>query len=336
MLTSCVFRMTIVAGMTFVSAGLSAADTPTQWDFNAPGLAASFGPGNLTFWDDPNDPDAIPGQTQTDTQFGTTTSFGINAIGGAEAGVVRIPAYLGWQGLLCDHRTPGNAGSIYVNQFTLVYDVYITNADYFGGSGWWPFQNANCCNTNDADAYIQAGGGIGIHGTYAGTVNPDTWYRLAFVYDLARTDGTNHWKYIDGALVGTQNLDDGLAFDGQFSLYSTSDGDPFDTFHLFTEPEGLYTGVIYVNSLYYADRTLSEAEIVAFGAADADGISDGSVPCPGDVDGDGDVDLQDLATLLAHFGMTSGATLEDGDLDGDGDVELQDLAILLANFGSTC
>jgi hypothetical protein len=58
--------------------------------------------------------------------------------------------------------------------------------------------------------------------------------------------------------------------------------------------------------------------------------------CFGDLDGDDDVDLSDLATLLAHCGMTSGATHEDGDLDGDGDVDLSDLAALLAVYGTTC
>ena len=59
----------------------------------------------------------------------------------------------------------------------------------------------------------------------------------------------------------------------------------------------------------------------------------GGVQQPGDVDGDGDVDLSDLATLLANFGVASGATRSMGDLDGDGDVDLSDLATLLANFG---
>lgn len=61
-------------------------------------------------------------------------------------------------------------------------------------------------------------------------------------------------------------------------------------------------------------------------------------PCDltGDLDGDGDVDISDLATLLGHFGMPSGATSGDGDLDGDTDVDISDLSALLSNFGLTC
>ncbi len=58
--------------------------------------------------------------------------------------------------------------------------------------------------------------------------------------------------------------------------------------------------------------------------------------CPGDLDGDDDVDLSDLSMLLANYGTTSGAAYEDGDLDGDGDVDLSDLSALLAVYGTTC
>ncbi len=58
--------------------------------------------------------------------------------------------------------------------------------------------------------------------------------------------------------------------------------------------------------------------------------------CPGDLDGDGDVDLTDLSILLGNYGMTSGAEYEDGDLDGDGDVDLADLAQLLGHYGESC
>lgn len=55
----------------------------------------------------------------------------------------------------------------------------------------------------------------------------------------------------------------------------------------------------------------------------------------GDLDADGDVDLDDLARLLSNYGMTAGAAYEDGDLDGDGDIDLCDLAALLTNYGRT-
>jgi hypothetical protein len=52
---------------------------------------------------------------------------------------------------------------------------------------------------------------------------------------------------------------------------------------------------------------------------------------PGDLDGDGDVDLNDLALLLASYGIDAG-----GDVDGDGDTDLSDLAALLARYGQGC
>jgi hypothetical protein len=62
----------------------------------------------------------------------------------------------------------------------------------------------------------------------------------------------------------------------------------------------------------------------------------GPTPCPGDINGDGVVELNDLTILLAHFGTLSGATAADGDLNGDGDVDLDDLAQLLSRFGTSC
>jgi hypothetical protein len=58
--------------------------------------------------------------------------------------------------------------------------------------------------------------------------------------------------------------------------------------------------------------------------------------CFGDLDRDRDVDLSDLAQLLANYGTTSGATYWDGDLDGDDDVDVDDLAELLAVYGDVC
>lgn len=76
---------------------------------------------------------------------------------------------------------------------------------------------------------------------------------------------------------------------------------------------------------------------VLYGASDVRLIVVGvEPPCGGDVDGDRDTDLQDLAYLLAHFGTPSGATRADGDLNGDGAVTLADLALLLSTFAAPC
>jgi hypothetical protein len=71
--------------------------------------------------------------------------------------------------------------------------------------------------------------------------------------------------------------------------------------------------------------------IVDMGADEFQGQS-----CRGDLDGDGQVALTDLAQLLGHYGMTSGAAYTDGNLDRDGDVDLVDLAALLGLYGTVC
>ena len=57
--------------------------------------------------------------------------------------------------------------------------------------------------------------------------------------------------------------------------------------------------------------------------------------CPEDLNGDGLIDLADLAVLLGNYGQ-SGMGPEDGDLNGDGTIDLADLSQLLSVYGTAC
>lgn len=69
----------------------------------------------------------------------------------------------------------------------------------------------------------------------------------------------------------------------------------------------------------------------------ARGVAVVAVGHTGDVDFDGDVDLSDLAALLASYTATFGTPSYDSqaDFDLDGDIDLSDLASLLAHYGQT-
>ena len=77
-----------------------------------------------------------------------------------------------------------------------------------------------------------------------------------------------------------------------------------------------------------ADTGLGFAPIVDLGAYE---FQTGHGPCDGDLNGDRQVDLTDLATLLAVYGIGDG-----GDLNCDGITELTDLSVLLAVYGTMC
>ena len=60
------------------------------------------------------------------------------------------------------------------------------------------------------------------------------------------------------------------------------------------------------------------------------------LPCPEDVNGDGDINVLDLIDLLLCFGLPAVPGCEDEDVNGDGNVNVLDLIDLLLLFGTPC
>ena len=56
---------------------------------------------------------------------------------------------------------------------------------------------------------------------------------------------------------------------------------------------------------------------------------------PGDANGDGKVDINDLTIVLTNYDKSTGMTWATGDFNGDGKVDINDLSIVLTNYDKT-
>jgi hypothetical protein len=70
------------------------------------------------------------------------------------------------------------------------------------------------------------------------------------------------------------------------------------------------------------------------GTPDSDLRAAYQTPLPGDANGDGTVDINDLTIVLAHYGQT-GMAWAQGEFTGDGTVDINDLTIVLAHYGQS-
>lgn len=229
-----------------------------EWNFENGDLSAVLGPGVMSYADS---------ATAGLTAFGTTDGIGVPHIAGQPARYLRAPAFSGpGNGYhVTFNETGPNGGGIYINQFTMIFDLLLP-----APVNWCALFNTNPGNANDADFYITSTGQLGIGAigySAAGIIGAGQWYRVAFVADLA---AGNARYYVNGASVFSGSA--GTTLDGRHSLYSNADPGP--DILLFNEgnTSGVFTHEILLSSFAFTGRALSAAEVQALGSPRAEGI----------------------------------------------------------------
>jgi hypothetical protein len=218
-----------------------------QWDFNGD-LKATYGR-DLVYFDT---------NVLADTSFGTTTSFGIADINGVPATVMHFnPSAFPWGGYQAFHGAAPNGGGAYVNQYTLVYDLYYPASS---DRTWRSLLQTALSNNNDGDAFISTANGVGISSIYDGFVSAEAWHRIAIAFDLSGPGlAPVLEKFIDGVKVGEQtgglSAPDGrFALDPSVLLFADNDGDQAET---------------YVSSVQFSNGRRPDAFIQALGGPSA-------------------------------------------------------------------
>ncbi len=232
-----------------------------QWDFERGTLAPTVGRPLEYF-------DGAAGQTFAQTQFGTTTSFGIPDVDGQQATVMRVPGNTGagadQLGYLMRHGIGANGGGARVNQYTLIMDIYWDSVP----PGFASFLNCDVGNTSDGDFFFRvADGGFGQGtGGYEGNMrmNLQTWHRVAFAVDMAANPPVVT-KYLDGykhadQLIPNNQLDGARRAMEVAGAVLFGDGDRDER------------GTCFVSSIQVRAGKMTDGQLAALGGPKASGI----------------------------------------------------------------
>lgn len=234
----------------------ASAATVYEWTFNAGNLSAAAGNGTMS---------TVGAATPGSIAFSTTNGGSVPHIGGVSASYLSVPAFpAGLNGLQLTFGDSGpNGGGAYMNQYTILMDIYSP-----GAAGWQALMNTDPNNTNDADWYISDSGGLGIGAlgySANNAVSQNTWHRIAMSADLAA--GTVKY-YVDGTLVRTRT--GASLLDSRFAIYTNTHAGA--DLLLFNESAGGSTHPLLVNSIAFTDQALGDSAIQTLGGASASGI----------------------------------------------------------------
>lgn len=148
------------------------------------------------------------------------------------------------------------------------------------------------------------------------------------------------------------DLDEAAFFDLSADMDGDLDVDQCDVRELVKVVLGTNYGDVNLDGVVNAsDRAVIQASIAfpppsigwASGDLNGDGVVNNAdlavyraVACPGNANGDANIDFQDLNLVLSFFGTSGQCLPGSGDVDGDGDVDFTDLNGVLSFFGTPC
>ncbi len=229
---------------------------------------------------------------------------------------------------------------------TITNSVIVENAATWGG-GIDCYQYCsptitNCTITANR-ATVGYGGAVKTHNSNLTIANCILWANMPNEIHVYSTYPVLTYCDIEGGWTGDGNIDadplfgDGCHLTNGSPCIDAADNGavPADTLDLDGDgdldepiPVDLDGYQRFVNDPNIPDTGNGTPPIVDMGAYE-------HPACPGDLDGDSQIDLTDLAILLSNYGNWA-MGWGDGDFTGDGYVGLDDLAILLAVYGTTC
>lgn len=209
----------------------------SQWDFDNT-LTATVG-GSILL------PSFSAPSTKTAVSFTNVTIQGQPAI---------AAAFPRGNLLRATHRLAPNGGGTAVNQYSVIMDVLFESRT----PGFTALLQTGSANSDDAEWFINAQGGLGILGVYGGAFSDNEWHRVILSVDAA---AGIFRSYLDGVRV--QELKSGISLDGRFALQTTA--------LLFADNNQETSGGM-INSLQIRSEPLTDEEAADLGGAQARGI----------------------------------------------------------------
>lgn len=278
------------------------------WNFSGD-LATTYGPGGMYYMDEDDaahDPPGIP-TGNSDYRTGsppvghvdtrTLTSFGTASIGGADFGYMTFPkATDRWTGYYVGH-TYGATPAGGLSQYTMMFDLRVPQSS-FTNDNWMALFETNSTNSTSGDLFVGLSGsyqgaiGVGTAGpigySTAGVIQPDTWHRVAWVYDQSKTvnpDNRTASIYVDGVLVHQSPAE--FMTESRFRPHHTGATgsstiiNPMQGFFLATSGNSGENSSADLASFLFVDRPMTQLEVQSLGAPSANGLLDAVSPAPG-------------------------------------------------------